>query len=236
MHKHPHIHFIIVAAGEGTRFSSDIPKQFCSLEGRAVISYSIDAIRRFCQSKELGLSLYTVLSESGEKFWPECNQPGIIKVKGGNSRANSVSNALDIIKQKQDYATDVVMIHDAARPLISQRLIAKLFDAVVAGCHAVVPATKPTDSLMIRSQERWQPVNRNNYVAVQTPQAFNAGTIIECYLKCNASLSEMTDDASVYYHATGRNVDIVAGEAENIKITNPGDLEIAAVLLAHVQS
>lgn len=227
------IYFIIVAAGGGTRFGGDIPKQFCQLAGKTVVCHSIDTFYRYCEKRGIDGTVILVLSPSGKDFWEKSETgryPDILIADGGATRAQSVANALSLIPSV--CAEDMIMVHDAARPMMSECLLERLAKAVEDGHKAVVPAIAPTDSLMEKSgDETACPVCRSNYVAVQTPQAFDASCLIESYRKQNEGIARMTDDASVVYAATGLPIRYVEGEPTNIKITNPADLPLAEILL-----
>lgn len=227
------VYFIIVAAGGGTRFGGDIPKQFRLLAGKPLLCRSIDSFGKFCNHNNIRGKVILVLSDSGLDFWNNTlsgEYPLVETVKGGATRAESVSKAL--VEISADNRRDIIMIHDGARPLLTEKLLARLIEAVDNGSRAVVPAITPTDSLMkLDGDGCASPVKRSDYLAVQTPQAFLAGTILSAYNQVQADIAAMTDDASVVFAATGRLVDYIDGETTNIKITNPADLPLAEILI-----
>lgn len=227
------VHFVIVAAGGGSRFGGDIPKQFRSLAGKAVVCHSIDTFASFCSARGIEYTLTIVLSDSGRSYWQDISAEGYAGVKivtGGASRAHSVYNAVCSLADAA--AGDYVFVHDAARPLVSKDILTSLIDAFNAGSKAVVPVIEPTDSLMaVETATTAIPVPRSNYRAVQTPQAFEYTCLKAAYDKMKESLSAMTDDASVVFAATGCSIDTVAGEPRNLKITHSSDLLIAEQLL-----
>ena len=147
---------------------------------------------------------------------------------GGATRAQSVEAAIAAVNPTEQ---DIVLVHDGARPLAGEPLVRRIIDTCHSGTPAVVPALKPTDSLMeLSNDDSAAPVDRARYLAVQTPQGFNGKLLANAYRTCRADIARMTDDASVAY-AAGCRVQYVEGNPYNLKITNPADLEIAEVLL-----
>ncbi len=200
---------VVVAGGTGTRFGG--PKQLATLGGRRIIDRSIDALRARVDglvvvgSDELG----SVKSLSIDQL-----------VAGGATRSASVRNGLAALPGSATH----VLIHDAARPLVTDDVVARVVDALKGGSAAVVPVIPVTDTL--RSVGGGT-VDRSGLVAVQTPQGFDLTA-----LQAAHDLEiEGTDDASVV-EAVGVGVDHVVGSAINLKVTFPHDLALAEVLLA----
>ena len=137
-------HIIIVAAGTGSRFGADVPKQFCILAGRPVLMHAIERFRRYLP--EAGITL--VVSESMHEYWLElCERYGFESpevVHGGATRSDSVRNAVLSL----GYEPDVIMVHDGARPLVAASVVAGVLAAME--CEEVcgaIPAVAVTDSL-----------------------------------------------------------------------------------------
>lgn len=218
-----HIYNIIVAAGSGSRFGAALPKQYCLMNGRPVLMHTIENMRRALPQSQIVL----VLNRDFVDYWTElCVKYSFISPKivvGGDTRWQSVKNAIDEIPAD----AQVITVHDGARPIVSpamvERLISALDDAVGA-----IPVVSVTDSLRQIVESGSTPVDRSLYKAVQTPQAFHADKLIEAYsLPFDATF---TDDASVLA-ALGYDVALVEGDTYNIKITNPLDIEIAQLYL-----
>ena len=218
-----HIYNIIVAAGSGSRFGAALPKQYCLMNGRPVLMHTIENMRRALPQSQIVL----VLNRDFVDYWTElCVKYSFISpkvVEGGDTRWQSVKNAIDEIPAD----AQVITVHDGARPIVSpamvERLISALDDAVGA-----IPVVSVTDSLRQIVESGSTPVDRSLYKAVQTPQAFHADKLIEAYsLPFDATF---TDDASVLA-ALGYDVALVEGDTYNIKITNPLDIEIAQLYL-----
>ena len=218
-----HIYNIIVAAGSGSRFGAALPKQYCLMNGRPVLMHTIENMRRALPQSQIVL----VLNRDFVDYWTElCVKYSFISpkvVEGGDTRWQSVKNAIDEIPAD----AQVITVHDGARPIVDsmmvERLISALDDAVGA-----IPVVSVTDSLRQINEKGSIPVDRSLYKAVQTPQAFHADKLIEAYsLPFDATF---TDDASVLA-ALGYDVALVEGDTYNIKITNPLDIEIAQLYL-----
>ncbi len=218
-----HIYNIIVAAGSGSRFGAALPKQYCLMNDRPVLMHTIENMRRALPQSQIVL----VLNRDFVDYWTElCEKYSFISpkvVEGGDTRWQSVKNAIDEIPAD----TQVITVHDGARPIVDsmmvERLISALDDAVGA-----IPVVSVTDSLRQIVESGSTPVDRSLYKAVQTPQAFHADKLIEAYsLPFDATF---TDDASVLA-ALGYDVALVEGDTYNIKITNPLDIEIAQLYL-----
>ncbi len=222
------VHTIIVAAGSGSRFGASLPKQYCNLAGRPVLMHTIEAIRKATDNAAITL----VLSHDMRNFWAElCSQHNFQSpqvVDGGATRWHSVKNAIEAIKSAD---TDIIMVHDGARPIVDTETVQRLI-AAADSTGAAIPVTAVTDSLRVLAEPNaptGKAVNRALYRAVQTPQAFRATTLIEAYNLPYTTL--FTDDASVV-EAAGKAVTLVEGSPQNIKITNPGDIEIAELYLS----
>ena len=223
------IHIIIVAAGSGRRFGQPLPKQFCPLNGRPLLMTTIERLYSAYSEAELTV----VLHPDYESMWiDECRAHAFnIKariVHGGATRWHSVKNALDSLDAAQD---DIIMIHDGARPCVSQTILKRAAEAVMSGKDAVVPAIPVTDSLRHTTNGGGSEiVDRSRYLSVQTPQAFKASTILEAYrLGFNEAF---TDDASVVEASGICTVSIVDGDPANIKVTHPIDIGIASLILS----
>lgn len=217
---------IIVAAGSGSRFGSALPKQFCLLDGRPVVMHSIERFRRFMP----GVKIILVVSADRMGYWhglckKYCfNSPKT--VAGGGTRWESVKNALEIL----DEGTTTVMVHDAARPLISSEVICRLNEALDGGAEGALPVLPLTDSIReLTPDGASRAVDRGRYVAVQTPQAFPKDLLVKAYgfPYCGT----MTDDASVMEAAGHFDIRLVKGDEATLKITRPIDLALTEIYL-----
>jgi 2-C-methyl-D-erythritol 4-phosphate cytidylyltransferase len=149
--------------------------------------------------------------------------PVAAAVPGGGRRSDSVRIGLDAV----DADAEIVVVHDAARPLASPRLYGAVIAAVRGGAAAAVPAVPVVDTVKrVEGTRVLETVARDDLVAIQTPQAFRADAL----RRAHADRADATDDAALV-EATGGTVVVVPGEATNLKITTPEDLVIAVALL-----
>ncbi len=205
---------VVVAAGSGARFGG--AKQFAVVRGLTVLQRSVAALAPFVE----GLVVVVPPGEVG--LHPvEVGVP-VVACAGGATRSESVRHGLECVPA----SVEIVLVHDAARPLVSADVIGRVIDTVRAGADAVVPAVAVTDT--VRSVEGGV-VDRSKLVAVQTPQGFRA----EVLRGAHAAGVEGTDDAGVV-EAAGGTVTVVNGDPSNIKITTPADLVVAEALLDRV--
>ncbi len=200
---------IVVAGGAGSRFGG--AKQYAPLRGRRVLDWALAAARHAAG----GVVLVVAEDRVGD-----VEESADVVVAGAATRSGSVRNGLAAVPPE----ATVVLVHDAARPLAD----AELFDRVVAGlgapgAAAVVPGVPVVDTLR---RVAGGAVDRDELVAVQTPQAFRADEL----RRAHVDDPEGTDDASLVEDAGGRVV-IVPGDPRNLKITRPADLMVAEALL-----
>lgn len=199
---------IVVAAGSGQRFGG--PKQYRPLAGRRVLDWSLAAAAAAAD----GVVLVVPPAEVGR---PE---PGATTVvAGAATRSGSVRAGLAAVPDE----AEVVVVHDAARPLAEPCLFRAVVEAVEAGADAAVPGVPVADTLRRREGGV---VDRDGLVAVQTPQAFRAAALRAAH----AGEGEATDDATLV-EAAGGKVVVVPGSSANLKITRPDDLVVAEALL-----
>ncbi len=218
---------VIVAGGEGTRLGGGLPKQFRELKGRPVLWWSLKAFHDEDPTTHLRVVLHPGFFEQWQTLFlslPEEERFHHEVVAGGSSRTASVKNGIAAVPSS---AEAMIAVHDAARPLVSVDMITRGWEAA-GKAGGAVPAVGVTDSLRHLNDRGSEAVDRSEYVAVQTPQVFRADLLKVAYaLQPDAIFS---DDASAYEAAGGRPV-LFQGSPINMKVTNPGDLEIAEVLL-----
>ena len=206
-----------MAAGSGERFGS--PKQYEQLGDRRVLDWAVSNARAAASGVVLVVPADRIAS-------PERGVD--VVVAGGPTRSASVRAGLRAVPDD----ADVVVVHDAARPLAP----ASLFDAVVAavrsGADAAVPGLPVADTLkQVAAGRVVSTLDRTALVVVQTPQAFAASALRAAH----AGEPEATDDAALVEAAGGR-VDVVPGDPRAMKVTCPHDLVLASALLAEVRS
>ena len=214
---------IIVAGGAGSRMRSHVPKQFMLLGGIPVLMHTINTFYKFSSK----IQIIVVLPEAEITTWKTlCSKysftvPHIIQ-EGGNSRFQSVKNGLEKIE-----GDGLVAIHDGVRPLVSQEVIKNSFETAAKEKSAVT-AVIMKESIRFVEDKDSKAMDRRNYRLIQTPQTFAVALLKKAY-DVEESLV-FTDDASVV-EAAGCYITLIEGNYENIKITTPEDLVIAACLL-----
>jgi 2-C-methyl-D-erythritol 4-phosphate cytidylyltransferase len=202
----------------------ELPKQFLSVGGRPVLIRTLECFCRW----DAGAELILVLPAGRRLEWEalcetcRCRVPHRV-AEGGETRFHSVRNGLALVEGE-----GMVGVHDGVRPFVSPEVIDACF-AAAERYGAAIPVVRMVDSIRtVTPQGQTRPADRSRYLAVQTPQVFRAGLLREAYRQ--AYTPAFTDDASVV-EATGTEIHTVAGNRENIKITDPFDLLVAEALL-----
>jgi 2-C-methyl-D-erythritol 4-phosphate cytidylyltransferase len=212
---------IVVAGGSGRRFGR--LKQFSDLAGRPVLEWAVEACRR-CSA-----GVVLVLPDPATQDAPALDPHGAdLVVPGGGTRADSVRCGLSAVPDD----AEVILVHDAARPLASADLFAAVIAAVTdGGADGAVPGIPPSDTIKTvdESGQVTGTLDRDRLVAVQTPQAFRAGVLRRAH--DGAPVVGATDDAMLV-ESMGGTVRVVPGEPGNLKITGPDDLAAAERVLA----
>jgi 2-C-methyl-D-erythritol 4-phosphate cytidylyltransferase len=212
---------VIAAAGSGERLGAGGPKAFVELAGRPLLDWSLDAFR----AAECVIEIVVAAPPGSES---EVADRGVVAVAGGAHRSESVANAAELCGE------DIVVVHDAARPLVTPDLIDAVVRRLLAddGAAAAIAAAPVTDTIKQAGEagEVERTLDRSGLWAVQTPQAFRADALREAHADPD-SLPDATDDAMLVERAGGR-VLIHEAPAENLKVTRPIDLRVAELLLS----
>lgn len=212
---------LIVAAGSGQRLGAGKAKALVPLLGRPLYEWSVEAFRR---AGSIGRILVLVPPGQADEFTME----GIEKVTGGATRSESVANGLG----RLDSVEGPMVVHDAARPLVTPELIDRSVAALEASppLDAVITASPVTDTIKKVSSEGRviETLDRSELVSVQTPQVFQIASLRVAMVA--GDLARATDDAALI-EAAGGSVGVVDSPSGNIKVTVPGDLDLAARLL-----
>lgn len=214
---------IIVAGGSGTRMGADLPKQFIELNGMPILMHTLENLHTFDSKMELVL----VLPESQIRFWKELCQKHNLQIqhavaKGGSTRFLSVKSGLEQV------TGELVGVHDGVRPFVSHQVMKNCF-AIAEEKGAAVPVVPIVQSLRKVSGSENEAVNRDEFRAVQTPQCFQTSLLKNAF--ASAGRTDYSDDATVA-EANGHEIQLVEGNQENIKLTNPFDLELARLIIA----
>jgi 2-C-methyl-D-erythritol 4-phosphate cytidylyltransferase len=207
---------LVVAAGRGERLGTPVPKAFAILAGRPMVEWSVAALREVAAIGEIVVAL------------PEgvAAPDGTIGVPGGTQRSHSVRAALAAAAGHED----VVLVHDAARPLVTPALVAACLDAL-GDADAAIAAAPVTDTIKECEDGRVvRTLDRARLWAVQTPRVFRRAALQRALDQDDEALGAATDDAALV-EALGGTVRIVAAPPDNLKVTTPLDLRVAELLL-----
>ncbi|MCO1334591.1 2-C-methyl-D-erythritol 4-phosphate cytidylyltransferase [Microbulbifer sp. OS29] len=221
---------IVPAAGIGRRMGADRPKQYLPLLGRPLLSLTLRNILGWS-----GLAGVVVsLSEQDTYFshLKEANHPLVHRVIGGAERADSVLSALDFLAQRVSGDTPV-LVHDAARPCVSERdIYALLSDNVSSMALLARPACDTIKQSHRVGGETYveKTVSRENIWLAQTPQRAPLNTLHSCLGKAMEQGVAVTDEASAL-ELFGHSLQLVTGDSDNIKVTHPADIVIAETIL-----
>jgi 2-C-methyl-D-erythritol 4-phosphate cytidylyltransferase len=206
---------IIPAGGSGERLGADRPKAFVVCAGRPLIEWSLEVLGAVCDR-------VVVAAPQGYDEGPD-------RVRGGESRSASVRNAVEAVED-----TDIFVVHDAARPLVTRELVERCIDAIEPGIDGAIAAIPMTDTVKEVAVDHrvLRTLDRSTLWAVQTPQVFRADILRRALERDAAALAAATDDAWLVDDAGGV-ITVVESYPENLKVTRESDLRIAEALLAH---
>jgi 2-C-methyl-D-erythritol 4-phosphate cytidylyltransferase len=225
LHLQPKTFAIIVAGGSGARMQSATPKQFLLLKGKPVLMHTIEAFYHSTIQPQIILALHPDFHVLWNQLCREHNfsVPHQL-VNGGDTRFHSVKNGLDLIPDDTDA---LIAVHDAVRPLTSERIISESYKYAAEHGNAIT-AVKSRDSVRLLKNDISKSLLRDEIYLVQTPQTFQSFQIKKAYRQ--PYNEKFTDDASVV-EETGITIHLIEGSYQNIKITFPEDIAIAECLL-----
>lgn len=217
---------IIAAGGRGTRFNSSRPKQFLELLGKPVIHHTLSRFERCGAIDEVVLVLPR---DEIEAFLPVAETAGLKKLKrvivGGRTRAESVRNGLDAV----DASTDIVAVHDGARPLVTSEEIARVVDRAREEGAACLVAPVTDTVKTVKDGLITGTVDRSTLRRALTPQAFRYDILRRAF--DGAGLGEEVTDECFLVEKLGNEIASVEGDPRNIKITRPEDIVVAEAYL-----
>jgi len=217
---------VVPAAGTGSRMAAGLPKQYLRVAGKTLLEHSLDAL--LASGRIAGVVVALHPADERAARLPVFAHPRVRRVVGGEQRSDSVQAALAALLA-QGGPRDWVLVHDAARPCLQQGdlalLIERVLDSGTGGilAEAIVDTVKEATSggLVLRT------VDRSRLWRAQTPQMFRLGELHAALADARAQGRSITDEASAMELA-GHPVQLVQGSPRNIKVTLPGDLQLAA--------
>jgi 2-C-methyl-D-erythritol 4-phosphate cytidylyltransferase len=212
---------VIVAGGSGTRMNNSTPKQFLLLHGKPLLWYTIQA---FLQAYEdLHIILVLPAAHIHSNVIQSLLNERVTTTTGGETRFHSVQNGLKLVEENS-----LVFVHDGVRCLVSPSLIKRCGEQA-ARLGSAIPAVTATDSLRMEINGNHQVIDRQAVHMIQTPQTFRSELIVPAFEQpCR---EHFTDEATVV-EACGKQVFLIEGEYENIKVTRPVDLWFAEKILS----
>lgn len=215
---------VIVAGGSGTRMKSVIPKQFMLLSGKPVLMQTLKQFYDF----DTAIDLIVVLPEAQLDEWQILCSLHSFRiphrtVAGGATRFHSVQKGLELIED-----AGIVAIHDGVRPLVNKSTLLAVFTGAQTKGNAV-PSVRLSDSIRKITGTKNEAQVREQFRLIQTPQCFDVALIKKAY---SLPFQESFTDCASVLEAAGGEINLVEGNEENIKITNPADLIFAEQLIA----
>ncbi len=212
---------IVVAAGSGVRLGGEVPKAVRVLAGRPLVSWSVEALAAGGVTE-----VVVVVGDGLQDMFTDALADSPIPwrlVVGGATRQESVARGIAALPDG-----DVVLVHDAARPLVPVDVVRGVIEAVRAGASAVIPVVGVSDTIRQVAGAGSVVVDRSGLRAVQTPQGFARDALVTAHAAANGR--DFTDDAAVC-EACGYEVVLVPGSREALKITEPHDLAVAEAIV-----
>jgi len=208
--------FILLAGGNSNRFKSNIPKLYHKIAGKTLIDISINKINEFKEIKKIVI----VYNKKHKKYLKKINLENVALIQGGNTRSQSTCNALNFLKKHKGISK--VLIHDAARPNFSKKLIKKILINSKKN-KAVIPILKLQDALKEKQKKNEiSSLKRSNFFLTQTPQCFNLNEIFQLHKKYKDDYKD--DDFSLIKNTS--NTKLINGEKRNFKITDKEDFKL----------
>jgi 2-C-methyl-D-erythritol 4-phosphate cytidylyltransferase/2-C-methyl-D-erythritol 2,4-cyclodiphosphate synthase len=216
---------LVVAAGKGERAGGAVPKQYAPLLGKPILRWTLEAFARHSRVA----SIQVAIGSDQIEAYTECVEGLTLPapIVGGATRQESVRRGLEALAGA---APDIVLIQDAARPLVSARMIDSVIAALESGADGAVPLLAVADTLKRSDGGKWTTVAREGLHRAQTPQGFRFAKILRAHR--HYATQDVTDDMALAELA-GLHIAAVAGEDANMKVTTPEDFALAE---AHLRS
>lgn len=216
---------VIVAGGSGQRMGTAIPKQFLPLHGKPLLWHTLNSFLKAFDDLEIILVLPSTYLSEGEmlrQMFPGAADR-ITVTTGGETRFHSVQNGLQLVTEQS-----IVFVHDGVRCLVSRELVQNCYQQALEKGSAI-PAVMATDSIRILTESGHIVADRNQIRIIQTPQTFQSAILLPAFTQVYEDA--FTDEATVV-ESSGKEVLLIGGEYENIKVTRPTDLLVAEKILA----
>lgn len=225
------LYAIVPAAGVGSRMRANIPKQYLKLHEKTILEHTVEKLLAHPSIDKVIIAV-----SPSDPYFPElgiAKDKRVIRVDGGKERADSVFSALNYIVSELREPNAWALVHDAARPCIIKADIDKLIEAVTLSGEGGILAVPVRDTMKRSSTDNkiCHTVERENLWHALTPQMFKARLLYQALKEAQQEQALITDEASAM-EAKGIQPILVAGRADNFKITQPEDLDLAAFYLS----
>ncbi len=222
---------VVVAAGLGLRYGGTKPKPTLRILGKAVVAMAVEGLAAG------GVTDAVVVINGKTTHMFQMALTGlpipVITTSGGDTRQQSVQCGLEVIRNDPRLAeADVILVHDAVRPMMPAYVVENVINAVRAGAVAVAPAVPVTDSIRVvpnGDDTENSAFDRSKLRAIQTPQGFAAQVLLDSHQRMAELGSDFTDDVTAC-EMSGHSVTLVPGSRLGVKITEPADLTVAKAL------
>jgi len=217
---------IILSGGVGSRMGSNVPKQYIEIDGRPIIRWCVDT---FARRDDISTVIIGVADEWREYVGTHVADCGkqVLFSPAGETRQYSIYNALKTAKDKGFADDDIVIIHDAARPLVSNKIIDECINGIGEGFDGVLPALPVKDTIYLSDATNTisQLLDRSMLRAGQAPESFRLGSYLALHNNMpREELLKINGSTELAFKA-GQRIKIVEGDEMNFKITTPDDLE-----------
>ncbi len=214
---------VMVAGGSGSRMGGNLPKQFRLLRGKPVLYYSLKIFLDAYEDLQVILVLPVDYTDMGQEIIDAYFDKNRVRITaGGDTRFQSVKNGLALVEEES-----VIFVHDGVRCLLTADLIHRCY-AQALKTGTAIPAIPAKDSIRLLEEDGSLAFDRSKVMLVQTPQTFHSKILLPAF---QIDFKEQFTDEATVVEAYGMKVSLVAGEENNIKITRPLDLLIAAGIL-----
>ena len=226
---------VVLGGGAGQRFGADLPKQLLSLDGKTLVEHCVAA---FAQAPGVDEILLVMPPDYAAEAAKLAGDRVLAVITGGATRAGSVRCALRALSDRYDPAETGVLLHDAARPLVTQQVIADCVAALHSGQDAIGTAVPTADTIVVVENGVMAHVPpRETLMRCQTPQGFRLSVINRAHELAAADPGFVpTDDCGVVLrYLPAVPVHVVPGSERAIKVTYPADLAVAELLLRQVR-
>ncbi len=215
---------ILLAAGIGSRMELKIPKQFLTINGKPILIYSLEILSKNEHIENIILSCHSDYIKQYMKIVDDFKIKNVLFSKGGNTRQESVLNALEFVKSEN------VLIHEAARPLISNDFVNRIINGIDSEVDGVIPVIPINYTVAIGSDYFEEILDRSKLKNIQLPQVFRMSKLKSAHDSAVKDKYTSTEDGSLLFYYGGK-VKFIEGRETNIKITTPFDIALIDKLL-----